>query len=81
MTKLLQTAFQQAGQLPIPQQDILAQWILDELASEQRWDQLFAQSGDMLAAWALEAMAEDDAGLTQPIDVLWDELQPERVLA
>lgn len=73
MTQLLQSAFQQAEQLPKQQQDILAQWILDELANEDRWGQLFAQSQELLALWATEALTEDTAGQTTTIEVLWGE--------
>jgi aspartate/glutamate racemase len=34
------------------QQDQIAQIILDELADEQRWDEAFANSQDMLARLA-----------------------------
>lgn len=41
---------------------------LAELDSERRWDELFARSGDMLSEMAAEAICEDEAGLTQPLD-------------
>jgi len=37
--------------------------------SECRWDELFARSPDFLERLAAEAMAEYDAGLTQPIEI------------
>jgi hypothetical protein len=39
-----------------------------ELESEQRWDDLFARSQDLLSEMAAEAIREDEAGLTQPLD-------------
>ncbi len=39
-----------------------------ELASERRWDDLFARSQDVLAEMAAEAIREDEAGLTQSLD-------------
>lgn len=40
----------------------------DVLESEQRWDDLFARSADLFARMADEAIREDDAGLTEPLD-------------
>jgi hypothetical protein len=37
--------------------------------SERRWDELFARSPELLERLAAEAMAEYDAGLTQPIEI------------
>ena len=42
MTKLLQKAFDEASKLPEGEQDALGRILLDELASERRWDELFA---------------------------------------
>lgn len=36
--------------------------------SERRWDDLFARSADQLSELADEAVREDEAGLTQPLD-------------
>ena len=68
MTKLLEEAFAEAGKLPEPEQDALAAVILDELASERRWDQAFAESADLLAQLADQALAEHQAGKTQVLD-------------
>jgi len=68
MTKLLERAFEEAAKLPEAEQDSLAQVLLEELASERRWDQLFDQSHDLLADLAAEALAEDRAGRTQVLD-------------
>lgn len=76
MTTLLQRAFQRAGQLPSQTQDSLAAWILDEIASEQRWDGLFEQSQDLLAAWAGEAIADYESGETVPTESLWEKALP-----
>ncbi len=46
MTKLLGKAFEQASNLPTKDQDELARWILEELASEERWNRAFANSQD-----------------------------------
>jgi hypothetical protein len=68
MTKLLQQAFDTASRLPPEEQDAFAKWILYELESEQRWNELFASSQDMLAKMADEALAEHRAGKTLPLD-------------
>jgi hypothetical protein len=68
MTKLLEKAFSEAAKLPEPEQDALAAAILDELASERRWDELFERSGDILSELAKEALAEHRAGRTRALD-------------
>ncbi len=68
MTDILQQAFQKASQLPADEQDAVGAWLLAELASEQRWDELFRRSPQLLEKLAAEAIAEDDAGLTLPLD-------------
>ena len=68
MTDLLQKAFCEASQLPTNEQDVFAAWMLEELRSEQRWNELFASSQDMLAKMADEALAEHNAGKTLPLD-------------
>ena len=42
--------------------------ILEELASERRWDQAFADFADLLAQLADQALAEHQAGKTQRLD-------------
>jgi len=49
VTKLLQKAFDEASKLPEGEQDTLGHILLDELASERRWEGLFAGSHDLLA--------------------------------
>jgi hypothetical protein len=68
MTKLLQKAFEAAAQLPDQQQDELASMLLQEIASEQKWDAAFAKSQDALAKLAREALKEHAAGRTTPLN-------------
>ena len=68
MTKLLQKAFDEASKLPDAEQDALGRMLLEELASEQRWEELFAGSRDLLADLADEALAEHSAGRTEKLD-------------
>ena len=62
MTKLLQKAFDEASKLAEAEQDALGRVLLEELASERRWEELFAGSHDLLAELADEALAEHPAG-------------------
>jgi len=68
MTKLLQRAFDEASKLPDGEQDALGRVLLEELASERRWGELFAGSEDLLAELADQALAEHRAGRTDKLD-------------
>jgi hypothetical protein len=68
MTKLLEKAFQEAAKLSSEEQDALARAVLDELAAERRWDELFATSADLLDELSDKALAEHDAGRSRPLD-------------
>jgi hypothetical protein len=61
MTELLEKAFAEASKLPPKEQEALAAWILEELASERRWDEAFASSQDVLSRLADEAIQEHKA--------------------
>jgi hypothetical protein len=49
MTSLLEKAFQAASRLPTLERNILARTLLDEIESEEKWADLFADSEDVLA--------------------------------
>jgi hypothetical protein len=66
--KLLEKAFNEISKLTEPQQDSFARWLLDEIASEQRWDKAFSDSQDLLSQLAQEALAEHRAGKTKLLD-------------
>ena len=68
MTQLLETAFAKAAKLPEPEQDAIAEIVLAELASEERWNHLFASSQELLSELAAEALSEHKKGKTQPIE-------------
>lgn len=68
MTKLLEKAFEEASKLPEQEQDALARAVLEELASERRWDELFASSPELLDELANEAIEEHRAGRTEKLD-------------
>lgn len=61
-SQLLEQAITEIKALPEQEQDALAALILEEIASERRWQQLFAESQDVLAQLADEALAEYKAG-------------------
>jgi len=68
MTQLLRQAFDEASHLPPDEQNSFAAWMLEELRSERRWDELFARSPELLEKLADEALAEHRAGKTLPLD-------------
>jgi len=68
MTQLLSKAFEEAAQLPEPEQVAFANWILAELASERWWKKAFDDSQDILAQLADEALDEHRAGRTVELD-------------
>ena len=68
MVQLMEKALAEINKLPAEEQETFAAWILEELASERRWDDAFANSQDMLAQLADEALAEHRAGKTLPLD-------------
>ena len=68
ITSTLEKAFAEVSKLTEQEQDALATWILEELASERRWETAFANSADMLAQLAGEALAEHRQGQTQVLD-------------
>ncbi len=68
MKDTLQRAFEEASKLPDNEQAALGQWLLEELASERRWDELFSRSADKLTKLAEEALAEHRAGRTQDFE-------------
>jgi hypothetical protein len=70
MTELLEKAFAKAATLPALEQNIFANWILEELSSEQRWQAAFAASEDTLADLAAEALAEFKNNNTEPLSEL-----------
>ncbi|MDZ7958101.1 MAG: hypothetical protein RMY34_09385 [Aulosira sp. DedQUE10] len=68
MTELLSKAIARLKTLPANEQDAIAAIILEELEDEVQWDETFANSQDVLAKLAGEAMAEYRAGKTQELD-------------
>ncbi|MGO8703292.1 MAG: hypothetical protein ACLQVA_05690 [Candidatus Brocadiia bacterium] len=68
MTKMLERTFKKAASLPESDQDALAEWLLQELGSETRWQDLFSKSQDRLSKLAAEALEEHRLGKTKRLD-------------
>jgi hypothetical protein len=68
MTKLLEEAFAAAARLTPGAQDALAAAIFLELKTEPLWDPSFGKSLQTLERLADEALREERAGRTQPLD-------------
>lgn len=67
MTRLLENAFKKASKLPVVDQNALAKWLLEELESEKKWEQMFAESEDILDNLANEALEDHKKGKTKPL--------------
>ena len=65
MVHNLEKAFAEASKLSEQEQEALASWILDELASERRWADTFADSKDALSKLADEALEDHRQGRTE----------------
>lgn len=65
MTKLLEQAFLKASKLTKIEQNALAKWVLEELESEKKWDNVFSESEDILEQLASEAICEYKSGKTK----------------
>lgn len=68
MTRLLEKAFEKASKLSEADQNDFAEFILNELESERRWEQAFKDSQDELERLADEALEEHEAGNSQELD-------------
>ena len=68
MTDLLKKAFEAASRLPEEEQDAVAEWLLAELASEERWEERFARTQGALSTLAHEALDEHERGETEDLD-------------
>ncbi len=71
MTKLLEDAFSKARELPDEEQDTIGALVLQEIASESRWDELFShpKSADLLSKLANQAIVQARAGHARKLDV------------
>jgi len=69
MGKLLERAIEEAQKLPHEEQEAIGAWLLAEIESERRWDELFSRPpSEALERMAQEALEDDRAGRTAPLD-------------
>ena len=61
MTALLETAFERLSRLPPPDQEVYARQILDELAADERWAELFDRTSETQWATMVSEAKEDAA--------------------
>ena len=69
MTSLLEKAISEASKLPQSEQEAIGAWLLAELESERRGDELFAKSSSALERMADQALKENEQGLTTTLDL------------
>ena len=68
MTTLLETAFEKASELSEIEQNRFAKLFIEEIQSEKKWDELFAESEDILADMADTALDEYHNNTTTPLE-------------
>jgi hypothetical protein len=73
VTELLEKAIAELSRLSDEEQNSMAQWILDELEDERRWDEAFSNSLPQLEQLAKKALDDYKSGRTQELDP--DELE------
>lgn len=71
MSRIVEQMFQKIMQLSESDQEAIALIVLQEIESEQRWNELFARpnSADILSRMADEALAEARAGRAMKFDL------------
>jgi hypothetical protein len=69
MGKLLERAIEEAHKLSDDEQEAIGAWLLAEIESERRWDELFSRPPSAaLERMAAEALEDLRAGRTSPLD-------------
>lgn len=68
MTRLMEKAIEWLRALPEPQQDRLAEFLLHELAEDQRWADTTSTYANKLKGFADTILADDAAGRCEPLD-------------
>jgi hypothetical protein len=79
-TRDFEHAIAEASTLSPQEQDALAALILAEINDRRRWDELLVdgRSPALLERLASEAIAEDEAGQTEPLEILLAEEDGDR---
>ncbi len=62
MSRLLEQAIEEAHKLPEQEQEAIGAWLLAEIESERRWDDLFSRPSAAIERMAAEALEEHRAG-------------------
>jgi hypothetical protein len=68
MTALLEKAIAELNKLPEAQQETMAQWILEELEDDARWDRAFRNSLPQLEQLGKKALEDYHAGRIRELD-------------
>ena len=69
MGRLLERAIEEAHKLPESEQEAVGAWLLAEIESERRWDELFSRpASDALKRMGEDALEEHRRRLTTPLD-------------
>lgn len=69
MGKLLERAIEEAHKLADAEQEMIGVWLLAEIESERRWDDVFSRpSSEALNRMAAEALEDFRSGHTSPLD-------------
>jgi len=69
MTRLLEKAFKRASKLPDIEQNTFAKWALGELEAEKKWEEIYADSEDLLDKLADEALDEHRKGKAKTLNI------------
>ena len=67
MSKLLEETIAKLAELPEEDQDSIGSWLLEDMASETRWEALLSESSTALGQLADEALFEFKGGFTKEI--------------
>ncbi|MBW3539728.1 MAG: hypothetical protein KY476_05610 [Planctomycetes bacterium] len=67
MTELLQQAFDAVSKLPPAEQNLLASWLLAEVAAEDDFDGRIAETAERLSGLAAKALEAHRAGETEEL--------------
>ena len=67
MTRLLESAIEEARKLPEPDQDAIASLIFEQIADDRAWDEKFARSQNLLTRLAAKAQEDVEAGRARPL--------------
>ena len=67
MTKLLEKVFSRVSGFSVTEQNALARWLMEELASEERWQKTLKSTPGLLDDLADEAIVEHRKGKTKSL--------------